>query len=315
MVGLEVTLEENEVVEVKDFGVDWRRVAIFCCFAFLISGSAAIYIAFRGGLASLEGLETILVLALWYMPGPAFANILTRLVTREGWGNLWLRPRFRSGWPFWLIAWFLPALAVIAGGILFFLIFPQYFDPTLGAVRELLDQAAATAGTPLPFGPEMLIVIQVIQGLLLAPVLNAIPTLGEEFGWRAYLQPKLMVLGWRPAMLLMGVIWGLWHWPILALGYNYGFDYAGAPWLGMLAFVWFTTTFGTVLGWLTIRGSSVWPAVIGHGALNGIAALPALFVQGEPNPLLGPIAHGLIAGIPMALVAAWMWWKPPIQRE
>jgi hypothetical protein len=115
-------------------------------------------------------------------------------------------------------------------------------------------------------------------------------------------------------MILMGVIWGLWHWPILALGYNYGFEYSGAPWLGMLVFIWFTTTFGTILGWLTIRGGSVWPAVIGHGALNGIAALPALFILGEPNPLLGPLAHGLIAGIPMSLVAAWMWWNPPTER-
>jgi membrane protease YdiL (CAAX protease family) len=178
----------------------------------------------------------------------------------------------------------------------------------------LLDQAAA-AGTPLPFGPELLIVIQLAQALVLAPVLNALPSLGEEFGWRAYLQPKLMPLGWRRAMVVMGVIWGMWHWPILVLGYNYGLEYAGAPWWGMVVFVWFTLTFGTILGWLTLRGGSVWPAVIGHGALNGIAALPMLFVQGEPNLLLGPLAHGLVAGIPTVLVAAWFWWHPPAQQQ
>jgi membrane protease YdiL (CAAX protease family) len=304
-------MQQDELVPSTEETLDLRRVAIFCVLAFVISGSAAIFIALNGGLPGLAGVQGILILALWYMPGPALAHLLTRWITREGWGNLWMRPRFRQGWRAWLMAWFVPALLVIVGAVVYFILFPQYFDPTYGPVRTLLEQAVA-AGTPLPFGPELLILIQVVQALVLAPVLNALPTLGEEFGWRAYLQPNLMALGWRRAMLCMGVIWGVWHWPILALGYNYGLDYAGAPWLGMLAFVWFTTTFGIVLGWLTIRGGSVWPAVIGHGALNGIAALPALFIQGEPNPLLGPLAHGLIAGLPVALLAVWLWWHPPV---
>jgi membrane protease YdiL (CAAX protease family) len=211
------------------------------------------------------------------------------------------------------VAWFLPALLVIAGAALYFLLFPAHFDPTFGPMRQLLEQSGAAANIPASLTPEILILLQVIQALLLAPLINALPTLGEEFGWRAYLQPKLMLLGWRRAMLWMGLIWGLWHWPILALGYNYGWDYAGAPWLGMLLFIWFTTIFGIILGWLTIRGGSVWPAVIGHGALNGIAALSTLMMQGEPDTLLGPMAHGLIASIPTALVAIWLWWHPPLK--
>jgi hypothetical protein len=112
-------------------------------------------------------------------------------------------------------------------------------------------------------------------------------------------------------MVWMGVIWGVWHWPVIALGYNYGLDYPGAPWLGMLAFVWFTFTVGTIIGWVTLRGGSVWPAVIAHGALNGIANLPSLFVTGAPNPLLGPLALGLVAGLPITAVGIWLWLAPP----
>ena len=305
-------MEQETLLTREARSVEWRRVLLFCLLAIAISGTAALYIAMNGGLAALEGTQALIVLALWYMPGPALAHLLTRLLTREGWQNLWLRPHFRQGWRAWAIAWLLPGLLVIGGGVVYFLIFPKYFDSTFGVARALLDRAA-DLGTPLPFGAEMLILIQVAQAFVLAPLLNALPTLGEEFGWRAYLQPKLMPLGWRRAMVLMGVIWGVWHWPLLAMGYNYGMEYAGAPWLGMLAFVWFTTTFGTILGWLTLRGASVWPAVIGHGALNGIAGLATLFMQGEPNSLLGPMAHGLIAGLPMAVVAAWLWWHPPVQ--
>ena len=301
---------QDGLVTADEKVVDWQRVLIFCLFAFVISGSSAIYIALQGGLAALSQVQAFAVLGLWTMPGPALANVLTRLVTREGWGDLWLRPRFRFGWRAWLIAWFLPAILVIVGAALYFLVFPQHFDAAFGPAKALLDQAAAT-GTVVPFGPDIFIIIQLAQALLLAPLLNALPTLGEEFGWRAYLQPKLMGWGWRRAMVLTGVIWGVWHWPILAMGYNYGLGYAGAPWLGMLLFVVFTTLLGIVFGWLTIRAGSVWPAVIGHGAFNGIAGLPALMVQGEPNLLLGPMAFGLIAAVPLALVAAWLWRQTP----
>lgn len=105
-------MEQSHVTQQEGGPVDWRRVAIFCALAFAISGSAAVYIAARGGLGALAGLQGVLVLALWYMPGPAFAHLLTRALTREGWRDLWLRPNFRRGWPAWLIAWFLPALFV-----------------------------------------------------------------------------------------------------------------------------------------------------------------------------------------------------------
>jgi membrane protease YdiL (CAAX protease family) len=247
------------------------------------------------------------------MPAPALAHLLTRWITREGWHDLWLRPHLKAGWPAWLIAWFLPGVLVISGAALFFLIFPQYFDPAFGPVQALLDKAAAL-GRTLPFGKTAIIVLQTFQAFALAPILNALPTLGEEFGWRAYLQPKLLPLGWRRALILTGAIWGVWHWPILAMGYNYGLKYAGAPWLGMVEFVGFTILFGIILGWLTLRGQSVWPAVIGHGALNGIAALPALFLTGEPNPLIGPLVFGLVALLPTLLVAAWLLLHPPLHR-
>jgi uncharacterized protein len=307
-------MENSTPVSATREPFDLRRVLVFCLLAFLISGSAALYIAFNGGLSGMSGLQTLLVLTLWYMPGPAYAHLLTRLITREGWSNLWLHPRIRRGWRAWLVAWLAPGILTLAGAALYFLVFPQHFDSSMGQVRAMLDQSAATTGQALPFSVEMLILIQTLTALFLAPVLNALPSLGEEFGWRAYLQPKLMALGWRRAMLWMGLIWGVWHWPLIAMGHNYGLEYPGAPWLGMVVFLLFTTTVGTLFGWLTIRGGSVWPAVIGHSALNGIAALPLLFVQGTHNPLLGPAMVGALAGVPLLLVTIWLWLNPPTER-
>ena len=146
--------------------------------------------------------------------------------------------------------------------------------------------------------------------MLIAPVVNSLFTFGEEFGWRGYLQPKLMPLGGRKAMLLMGVIWGMWHWPLTIQGHNYGLEYSGYPWAGMLMMLVFTTALGTFLGWVTLRSGSVWPAVIGHAAINGMGALPALFTLGQPNMLLGPMVAGIIGGIGFIALALVLFIHP-----
>lgn len=298
--------------------VDTRRVTIFLVFAFGIAWAVALVIYLTGGLKDSPmllpalnlNLATVL-LAVAYMPAPALAHVITRLITREGWRNTYLRPELKRGWPYWLFAWFGPAILTVLGGVVYFLIFPQHFDPSLSTLQELLDAAAARTGQEiaLPFPIWVLAALQAVQGVLLAPVINSLFTFGEEFGWRAYLQPKLLPLGWRPAMVWMGVIWGLWHAPVIAMGHNYGLEYPGAPWAGVLMMIWFTFVTGTFLGWLTLRGGSVWPAVIGHAALNGIAGLAALFTRGEPNPLLGPLPVGFIGGMGFTLVALWLLWK------
>jgi hypothetical protein len=63
--------------------------------------------------------------------------------------------------------------------------------------------------------------------------------------------------------------------------------------------------FGAVLGWLRLRSGSVWPAVIGHGALNATAGL-VLFVGDAahpPNPALAGIV-GVVGWPVLAVVAA-----------
>ena len=64
-----------------------------------------------------------------------------------------------------------------------------------------------------------------------------------------------------------------------------------------------TFGFGVFLGWLTLKSKSVWPAVIGHGAVNGFAGA-AVFVTGTgANPLLGPVPVGIIGSVGFAVVA------------
>jgi uncharacterized protein len=288
-----------------DTKLDTRRMVIFLGFAFGIAWLTGLVIYLKGGLINSPQIApgitlALLLMATVYMSAPALGNILTRLLTHEGWKDMGLRTNFKKGWRFWLAAWFLPVAMTLPGAALFFVLFPQYFDASLSTLRQLM------ASSPSPMSslsPWTLLIIQLAQGVLIAPLINSIATFGEEFGWRAYLLPKLMPLGGRKAMLLMGVIWGVWHWPVIFMGYEYGFSYPGYPWAGPLLFIWATFGMGTFLGWLTLRSKSVWPAVIGHASINGVAGVAIFAVAGKPNMLLGPLPVGIIGSVGFALVA------------
>ncbi len=55
--------------------------------------------------------------------------------------------------------------------------------------------------------------------------------------------------------------------------------------------------------------------MIGHAAINGIAGLGLLFVQGRPNPLLGPMPVGLLGSIGWVLLALWIMLQRGIRVE
>lgn len=294
---------------------DRKRVIIFLAFAFGISWATALVIYLTGGMENSPSFNlggtpltlAFILLASVYMFGPAIANVLTRLLTHEGKAALMLKPNFENGrWKVYLAAWLLPGILTIIGAILFFIIFPKYFDPTFTMLREQLG--AASGGTAT--NPWLIVILQTVQAILIAPLLNAVSTFGEEFGWRGYLQPKLTPLGIRKAILITGVIWGVWHWPIILMGYNYGFDYFGAPFLGPLAMVWFTLILSALFGWLTLKAESVWPAVIAHGAINGIAAIGMILVKDTPDPLLGPTPVGFVGGLGLTLAALLIFFLP-----
>lgn len=128
--------------------VDWKRIGIFIAFAFGIAWLVALGLYLTGGLTATP--VTLIVLAVGYMGAPALAHILTRLITREGWQELYLRPNFKKGWVYWLICWIAPVIFAYVGMGLFFVLFPQYYDPAFSAVTILMEQSAATTGRLRP---------------------------------------------------------------------------------------------------------------------------------------------------------------------
>lgn len=211
------------------------------------------------------------------------------------------RPDMRGRFRWYALAWFGPGVLSILCAALYFLVFPGHFDPALPYVTSQLPE-----GMELPFPPAVLAAIQFLQAVSYAPLMNMLLAVGEEAGWRGYLTPCLQKrCGDTGGLLLAGALWGVWHWPLILLaGYEYGAGYPGAPWTGMLLMCVFTAALGILLTFLYERTECIWAPALAHGGINAAAGIGILFLRADTTSyFLGPTPAGLIAGLPLFLLA------------
>jgi hypothetical protein len=169
------------------------------------------------------------------------------------------------------------------------------------SLQSFLDQMSAATGTPLTLpipAPAMILAILALSSLL-SPFMNSIFAFGEEYGWRGFLLPHLLPFGRWPAHLIGGVIWGLWHAPLILMGFNY----PGYPWLGIVWMCVLTTLLGIIESEWTIRYNSVLLAAFIHGAFNSQAYGIWRIIVPNAQPLLGGI--GGLVGLTLIAIVAW----------
>ncbi|KUP97264.1 CPBP family intramembrane glutamic endopeptidase [Thermobifida cellulosilytica] len=172
----------------------------------------------------------------------------------------------------------------------------------LSGFREQVSAQMEALGAEEALPPVWVLLAAQLVTVAVGAFLNLLPALGEELGWRGWLLPRLYRFGAVPALLASGVVWGLWHAPLVLLGYNY----PGAPgWLGLLMMVGMCVVVGTVFGWLRVRSGSVWPAALAHGAFN--AAIGFSFAFARAGETVDTV-HATILGwsgwiVPLVLVA------------
>lgn len=274
-----------------------KKICIFLLLTFILTWSAFLVLWTLGGL---QNPMARIVLACCMLI-PAISAVITTFVTKEKFKDVWIKPNFKGHIKYYLIAWFLPMLLIILGAVAYYLIFPSHFDSSMALTISALKKQYSAIGTAVPNDSalRMLLIVQILTAIVLAPILNFIPCLGEELGWRGYLLPNLCKK-YSPltSTLLTGVIWGIWHAPIIAMGYNYGLGYWSAPFGGIFAMILFCIFAGSLFSYLAIKTKSCLPTAIGHGIINGFASASFLFLA-IPNPstFLGPAPTGLIGGI------------------
>jgi hypothetical protein len=236
--------------------------------------------------------HAVAVAALMFTPALATA-ITVRWITGEGFQALNLR--FGSWRPYLESALLIPAVFLTA----YFLTWVVGLgepDWNLSWLREVVSER----GGDLPaFSRPMLILsLLYLVTIVVTPFINALFGLGEELGWRGYLLPRLMALGKARAYLLTGVIWGLWHAPLIAIG----FGYPGYPLRGLLTFVILVTSFSIYVNERVLEARSTILAGWMHGVFNAQAYGVLFCLFPAVNPLYGG-KTGIIHACLWAIVA------------
>lgn len=196
---------------------------------------------------------------------PTVCMVLTRLVTKEGFRkkDLWLAP-MQGTYRFLFLGYYGIVLLSFAGAALYFLIFPGHFDGNMSmAAAEGITRDSVSY-----------LLLNVLVPMIL--MLSFFTSLGEEWGWRGYLLPKLLeVMGIVPAIAVSGVIWGLWHWPLL---YVESTGYFAAMVLRQIVTC---VTLSISFSYVTLRSRSALPAACAHLAFNAVAAIPIYFFSSD----------------------------------
>ena len=267
-----------------------KQLCIFAAFAAAFLAAGSIWYWQTGGTLAL----TVLMFT------PTVSVLLTALLTGEGWkellANFHLKPRLRQNKGRYLAVWLLTPVVAYLGAAVYFLLFPQQFT-----LQSVLAVESGMQGTDyIAFLATM-----IPLAVLVNPLMGLPQCLGEELAWRGWLLPKLTErFGQLRAVLLTGLVWGIWHAPVVAMGYNYG---EGHPLANVAAMVLFCLVLGVIQGFLFWRTDSIWGPVLFHAAVNGIDLWKPtdLFMNSPANLFVGPNLVGIVGGLGFVLLVIW----------
>lgn len=265
------------------FQMNKRKIFTYILWLYGLSFGFSI-LFFMGGL----GNTTIFLFPfmLGYMLLPLIAVLIVqKIIYKERIARPLLIIRRPNWW--WLFAMIIPLLligltalvAILFPGVTLDLDMKNYLntlDPTSSAEMEKLFKM-------LPFHPLWLLVGQSLLGGI---TINAIFAFGEEIGWRGFLLQEFRSLGFWKASLLIGLIWGIWHAPLIIFA---GHNYPSTPILGIVMMTLFCILMSPILAFITIKSRSIFPAAFFHGIINSSASLGIMIVAGGNSELLNGI--------------------------
>ena len=200
-----------------------------------------------------------------------------------------------------LIAWLLPpiiAFATIGVSLLFAGV--EYCPEMTGLLERYKSIVTAEQLQQMQNFPSVFRSHPILMGLLLGLIagvtINAVAGFGEELGWRGFLQRELGFLGFWKSSAVIGIIWGVWHAPLILQGHNY----PQHPVTGIFMMVVLCVLLAPIFSYVRLRANSVIAAAIIHGSLNATAGISILMVKGGNDLTVG--VPGLAGFIVLAAV-------------
>lgn len=235
---------------------------------------------------------------------PMLAAFITKLVFQRnlrgfGWG--WGKIRYQAA--AYVLAFLIP---LITFSLVWFLGFGGFYNEAF--ILEAQVGIASSFGINISSPYLVMVMLILLNGTL--GLILAFGGIGEELGWRGFLVPELYKhYDFTKTALISGIIWAIYHWPLIILLLGPRLGVASLPMLviSLVAGIGLST----IMAWLRLKSGSVWTAVIFHMALNihiqGFFQNITVKTSWLTNYISGE--HGLMLALVAAAFSYWAWTK------
>jgi membrane protease YdiL (CAAX protease family) len=282
-----------------------NRTTLFLILTFVITYLlVGIYNLMGGDIANTIGF-TLLGIIIMFIPTIS-AIIIKKFIHHENLKADLLISFKINKWFFlaWLI---IPVIMFFSLGIS--LLFPDVtYSPEMSGFIKRFESLLTPAQiehmknslTTLPVNPIWLFLI---QGMIAGVTINAIAAFGEELGWRGFLLKEFKEMYFFKAAVIIGFIWGVWHAPLILMGYNY----PQHPQIGVFMMTIFCILITPLLLYVTIKSKSVIAAAILHGTMNGTYSISLMLTDGGNDLTIGLTGLSGFIALTIALIGLFIY--------
>lgn len=238
-----------------------------------------------------------------YMLFPMLTAMALQKIDKEPFRSTGLL-KFRPRWS-WVAAIAIPLvvtlLATLVSGLM-----PgvrlEYNPEQMISMFSIDEATADTARAQFEMlSPAMMILATTFSGIMAGCTINALFAFGEEYGWRNYMAAALKDRSFLISTLVIGLVWGIWHAPIILMGHNY----PQHPVAGVFMMIVVCFLLGFIELYLVRKTGSVFPAAICHGTFNAVCGACLYFVNGGNDLTIG--CTGAAGFISLGIICAGIY--------
>ena len=280
-----------------------KKAIIFSITVCLFSWAAAAVAHWGFGMDRVDMPVFFTTFATIYMFFPLITALVLQAIDKEKFNHTGL-VNFKVNWT-WLVAWLLPvvmvALCILINGMMPGVSLQYNSEQLINQYHVPEDQQEMVREQMGQMPVYLMLIITLVSGLIAGITINAIAAFGEEYGWRNYLVGALREVKFWKAALFIGIVWGLWHFPLILMGHNYPNEHR---W-GVLLMVVMCILLGIIELYFVLKSKSMVVAAIMHGTFNAVAGVVIYFTLGGNDFLNG--MTGLSGFIVMAVTILCIW--------